>query len=96
MNARYHSCLLYTSRAYEDDGSLVARSKAGSMITDSDEAVKRVLKMICENKVHTMSGKEIYIKADSVCVHGDGENALVFTQKLCSAFRENNIEIKAF
>ena len=91
-----YACEVFADRAYEDDGSLVARSKAGSMITDSDEAAKRVLKMICENKVQTISGKEIYIKADSVCVHGDGENALVFTQKLCSAFRENNIEIKAF
>lgn len=84
---------VFADRAYEDDGSLVARSKQGAMITDEDEAVKRVIKMIKTNKVTSISGKEITINPDTVCVHGDGEKALLFVQKIKSALEEENIKI---
>lgn len=84
---------VFADRAYEDDGSLVARSKQGSMITDEAEAVKRVIKMIKTNKVTSISGKEISINPDTVCVHGDGEKALLFVQKIKSALEEENIKI---
>ena len=73
---------------------LVARSKAGAMITDEDLAIDRVLSMILEGKVRAASGKEIPIKADSVCVHGDGEKALLFVKKLRTALEENGIVIQ--
>ena len=84
---------VFADRAYEDDGSLVARSKQGSMITDEAEAVKRVIKMIKTNKVTSISGKEISINPDTVCVHGDGEKALLFVQKIKSALEKENIKI---
>lgn len=36
----------FADRAYEDDGSLVARGKPGAVITDEDEAVSRVIGMV--------------------------------------------------
>ena len=50
--------------------------------------------MILEGKVRAASGKEIPIKADSVCVHGDGEKALLFVKKLRTALEENGIVIQ--
>ena len=91
-----YACEVFADRAYEDDGSLVARTKEGSMITDENEAVSRVLRMIKENKVRTVTGKDIYIKADSVCVHGDGEKALAFVEKIRTKLAENGIDVKAF
>lgn len=91
-----YACEVFADRAYEDDGSLVARTKEGSMITDENEAVNRVLWMIKENKVRTVTGKDIYIKADSVCVHGDGEKALAFVEKIRTKLAENGIDVKAF
>ena len=49
------------------------RRKPGAMIEDEDEAINRVIRMIKEGKVTSITGKDIDIKADSVCVHGDGE-----------------------
>ena len=37
--------------------------------------------------------KDIDIKADSVCVHGDGAKALLFVEKIRKTFVENEIEI---
>lgn len=84
---------VFADRAYEEDGTLVARSKPGSMIHDEDEAVSRVIRMIREGKVTAITGKDIAITADSVCVHGDSEQALAFVQKLREAFAAEGIKI---
>ena len=56
-------------------------------------AINRVIRMIKEGKVTSITGKDIDIKADSVCVHGDGEKALLFVEKIRKTFGENEIEI---
>ena len=83
----------FADRAYEEDGSLVARTKAGAMITDEELAIKRVIKMVKENNVETITGKDIFIKVDSICVHGDGPKALEFVKKIKSRLESENIEI---
>lgn len=84
---------VFADRAYEEDGSLVARSKPGAMIEDEDEAIARVVRMVKEGKVQAITGKDIDIKADSVCVHGDGEKALLFVEKIRKALTDEGIEI---
>jgi len=83
----------FADRAYEEDGSLVSRAKEGSIITDENEAIKRVIRMIKENKVKTISGIDIPIEVDSICVHGDGIKALEFVRKIKSSLEEENIKI---
>lgn len=87
---------VFADRAYEEDGTLVARSKPGSMITEEDTAIKRVVRMVKEGVVTSITGKEIELRADSICVHGDGEKALVFTQKIKKALEEEHILVAAF
>lgn len=84
---------VFADRAYEEDGTLVARSKPGAMIEDEEEAVARVIRMIKEGKVTAITGKDIAITADSVCVHGDGPKALAFVEKLRNAFQVEGIAI---
>ena len=85
---------VFADRAYEDDGTLVARTKPGAMIHDEDEAVARVVRMIKEGKVTSVNGKDIEMKPDSVCVHGDSEKALLFVQKIRKALQAEGIAIK--
>ena len=84
---------VFADRAYEEDGSLVARTKPGAMITDEDEAVARVIRMIREGRVTAVTGKDIPIRADSVCVHGDSPKALAFVQKIRAALTAEQIQI---
>ena len=84
---------VFADRAYEEDGSLVARTKPGAMIPDEDEAVARVIRMIREGKVTAVTGKDIPIRADSVCVHGDSPKALAFVQKIRAALTAEQIQI---
>ncbi len=85
---------VFADRAYEDDGSLVNRRKPGSMITDEHEAVERVIRMVKEGKVRSVTGKDVDIKADSVCVHGDDEKALIFVRELKAALIKEGVEIR--
>lgn len=84
---------VFADRAYEEDGSLVNRRKEGAMITDENEAIARVVRMIKEQKVTAITGKDISIKADSVCVHGDGVKALAFVKKIRETLTAEGIEI---
>ena len=63
------------------------------MITDEDASIAQVLSMVLDHKVTCLSGKVISIKADSICVHGDGPKALLFVQKIRKALAEKGVEI---
>ncbi|HIY01149.1 MAG TPA: 5-oxoprolinase subunit PxpA [Candidatus Blautia faecipullorum] len=84
---------VFADRAYEEDGSLVNRRKEGAMVTDEKVAIARVVRMIKEKKVTAITGKDIPIQADSVCVHGDGAKALAFVEKIRRTLTEEGIEI---
>ena len=84
---------VFADRAYEEDGSLVNRRKEGAMVTDENIAIARVVRMIKEKKVTAITGKDIPIQADSVCVHGDGAKALAFVEKIRRALTEEGVEI---
>lgn len=84
---------VFADRAYEEDGSLVARSKPGAVITDENEAVSRVVEMVSEGTVTAVTGKKIKISAQSICVHGDNAHALEFVKKIRKTLSENGIEI---
>ena len=75
---------VFADRGYEEDGTLVDRRKDGAMITDENEAIARVIRMVKEKKVTAVTGKDIPIQADSICVHGDGAKALAFVEKIRS------------
>lgn len=46
--------------------------------------------MIKESKVTSINGKEIDLKADSICVHGDNAKALEFVKKIKENLKKSN------
>ena len=52
------------------------------MIENIDEALQQVLMMVKQQKVKTVSGKEIPIIAETICIHGDGKNAVEFAKAI--------------
>ncbi len=76
---------VFADRSYQDDGSLTARSQPGALIEDVNKAVKQVLQMIDEGTVTTVSGKTIPIRAQTICIHGDGIHAVQFAKAIHDA-----------
>ena len=87
---------VFADRGYRSDGTLVPRREPGALITDEDEAIARVIRMVKEGVVRSVDGADVPIRADSVCVHGDGEKALEFVRKIRAALPEAGIEVRAF
>ena len=85
---------VFADRAYNDDGTLVSRKLPGAVIKDKDLAISRVIRMVKEGKVESINGKDIAIKADSICVHGDNPKALEFVKNIRQALEKEQIEIK--
>ncbi|NBG87898.1 LamB/YcsF family protein [Isachenkonia alkalipeptolytica] len=84
---------VFADRAYGKDGNLVSRKEPGAMIEDQDLAIKRVVRMIKEGKVEAITGEEISIWGNTICIHGDNEKALGFVKKIRKALKEENIDI---
>ena len=87
---------IFADRAYMEDLSLVPRKQSGAMITDEDLAVERCIKMIKEHKVTAITGKEIEIQGDTLCVHRDGAKALAFVERIKKEFQQEGIQIRNF
>lgn len=80
---------VFADRTYQDNGLLTPRTHADAMITDVDIAIQQVLHMIKEGTVITVSGKHIPIQADTLCIHGDQPNALLFAKAIHAALKQH-------
>lgn len=78
---------VFADRAYERDGSLVARAKPGAVLHDVAAAVARMKRLVETGWVTSIDGHEISLKADTICVHGDGAEALHLAEELAEALR---------
>jgi UPF0271 protein len=87
---------LFADRAYEDDASLMSRSKAGSVLHDADAIAERVLRMVNEQAVVSASGKTIRMPVDTICVHGDTPGAVSIARKVRSVLEQNGHTIAPF
>jgi len=86
---------VFADRTYQDDGSLTLRSQANALIGDVEKSIQQVLKMIREKSVTSVNGKNVSIIADTICIHGDGKNAVEFARQIFQNLIQNNIDIKA-
>jgi UPF0271 protein len=86
---------VFADRTYQDDGTLTPRSQANALIEDVDRSVQQALQMIKEGTVTSVNGNKILITADTICIHGDGKNAIEFAKAIYQDLKQNNIDIKA-
>ena len=86
---------VFADRTYQSDGTLTPRTEKNAMIHDPHIAVEQVMNMVKNGQVKALDGSIIPLKADTICVHGDGPNALVFVNRLRDLLIKEGIEIKA-
>ena len=86
---------IFADRNYEDDGNLVSRSKKNALITDPEVAKKHVIKMVQSQALNCFSGKQIPCEIDSVCVHGDGKNAVKTAQEIKEGLINSGVSLKS-
>jgi len=84
---------IFADRNYEDDGNLISRSKENAMIIDPVIAKKHVIKMIESQALNCYSGKQIPCEIDSICVHGDGENAVITAKEIKDGLLKSGVTL---
>ena len=67
---------IFADRAYLDDGNLVPRSQPGAKIHGAEASLAHVMRMVEEQALISINGKRIPVKPQSICVHGDGADAV--------------------
>lgn len=87
---------VFADRTYQDDGSLTSRSQTGALITDAKACEEQVLKMILQQEVISVSGKNIPIKAETICIHGDGLHAVSFAKQIHTLLKQHQIYLQSF
>jgi 5-oxoprolinase (ATP-hydrolysing) subunit A len=86
---------VFADRTYQADGSLTPRTESNALIHDAKKSVAQVLQMIRTRTVTATGGEIVSIKAETVCLHGDGANALDFAGTINSELARNGISIQA-
>ncbi|WP_338562194.1 5-oxoprolinase subunit PxpA [Erwinia sp. E_sp_B04_7] len=84
---------VFADRGYQADGSLVPRSQPGALVESDEQAIAQTLSMIQQGQVQSLSGEWVKVKADTVCLHGDGAHALAFAARLREAFTQQQIQV---
>ena len=87
------ACEIFADRNYEDDGNLISTKKNTALITDPVKAQEHVLKMVKNQALNCLSGKQIPCEIDSVCIHGDNLSSLSTALKVKENLKENNLNL---
>jgi len=74
----------FADRAYDDEGKLLPRSKAGAVLQDIDSIMQQAQQIIEHESVVSVNGNQIRLKAQTLCVHGDNPQALETAKRIRS------------
>jgi UPF0271 protein len=87
---------VFADRAYEDDATLVSRRKPGAVLHDTAQIAERVVRMVQDRAVVSVSGKTIKVQLDTVCIHGDTPGAVEIARAVRQALKDSGIEVRPF
>lgn len=86
----------FADRAYEADGSLMSRAKAGSVLHDPELVAARMLRLVTDGTITAADGSEVHLGADSICVHGDTAGAITMAAAVREALATRGIDLAPF
>ena len=84
---------VFADRTYTPEGTLTPRTEPDALIHDSKQAIAQVLEMIFDQNVTATNGEKVALKAETVCIHGDGANALEFAKLINAELTKCGIKI---
>ena len=85
---------VFADRTYQEDGTLTPRSNVDAVIRDHKRAVEQVIGMVKAGKVQSLQGTEVGIRADTICLHGDNADAILFAKEINEKLKAEGIEIR--
>lgn len=87
---------IFADRAYGEDGLLVSRAEPGAVLHNAAEAAARVVRMVLNGALETVSGAHIATPIDSICMHSDTPSAVAMAGEVRRALEDEGIAVRAF
>jgi UPF0271 protein len=84
---------VFADRAFDARGALVPRSVPGAVIHDVPAVVERSLRLVVEHRVTAVTGEDIELHADTICIHGDTPGAVALASALRGAFEREGVQV---
>jgi UPF0271 protein len=72
----------FADRAYTDACELMPRSETGAVIHDPQRVLERVRQAVERGTVLSAGGREIPLRFETICVHGDNPEAVELTRSI--------------
>lgn len=76
---------IFADRAYNSDGTLVSRGVQGAVLTNSNDCIEHVKRMIEAKGIVTINGDTLKTDFQSICVHGDTAHAVETAREIQQA-----------
>lgn len=86
---------VFADRTYQADGTLTPRTQPDALIAEEAKSLAQVVRMVTEGKVQSLQGVDVPIRADTICIHGDGAHALAFAQSIRQALNAAGVSIRS-
>lgn len=85
---------VFADRTYRSDGFLTPRSQPNALIHETETSVTQVLNMVKYGRVRSTDASMVPIKAETICIHGDGPNAVEFAKLIRERLTSEGIRIE--
>lgn len=87
---------VFADRAYLPNGRLVPRSRPDAMIHGAKTAAERLLRFIDSGLMPVVGGDPIPLAAQSICVHGDGQEAVAMAAEIRDRLHAEGVALAPF
>lgn len=83
----------FADRTYQPGGGLTPRSQHGALIVEPEQALRQALSIAQSGMAYTPEGVQVAVRADTICLHGDGSGAAEFARLLQEGLQSAGIRI---
>jgi UPF0271 protein len=73
---------VFADRTYQSDGGLTPRDQAGALLEDEAGCRAQAYELVVRGIARAQDGAEVAVCAQSICLHGDGAQAVEFARML--------------
>jgi len=75
----------FADRGYDGDGYLLPRSQPGAVHHDAEQILAQALTFARGEPLTASDGSDLYLQADSLCVHGDNAESVAVVARIRAA-----------
>ncbi len=86
----------FADRAYQRDGTLVPRGRAGAVHATAEQCAAQAVALALSGTVRSVTGDDIALAPASICLHGDTPHAVTTAMIVRDTLRSHGVALEAF